>query len=350
MKHLLLLAALAFDLALPGYRYQFPRDHFSHQNFQTEWWYYTGNLRTRDGRPFGFELTFFRKAVARPEKRASSWDVDDLYLAHLALSDIDGSRFYSAERLNRAGPGLAGASFAEQRIWNGNWQVRWAAGHQQLQAVSEDFSLALDLAPQKPPVIHGRDGVSQKGDGRGYASHYISFTRLAAAGEITIKGQRYEAAGTAWMDHEFFTHQLDPGQVGWDWMSIQLENNTELMLFRLRRRDGTADPFSAGTFIDRDGRARRLEFRDFTLEPLATWTSPSTGARYPVRWKIRVPSLDLELDCATALPAQELVSPRHTGPNYWEGAVTYQGRAGTAAASGVGYLELTGYDRPMRLE
>ncbi|MBI3666648.1 MAG: carotenoid 1,2-hydratase [Acidobacteria bacterium] len=350
MKHLVLLAALVFDLALPGYRFQFPRDHFSHPHFQTEWWYYTGNLKTHDGRRFGFELTFFRKAMTRPEKRATAWDVDDLYLAHFALSDINDARFYSTERLNRAGPGLAGASLAEQRIWNGNWQVRWEGNHQRLQAVAGDFSLALDLAPQKPPLIHGRDGISQKGEGRGHASHYISFTRLAGGGEITVQGQRYQVAGTAWMDHEFFTHQLDPGQAGWDWMSIQLENNTELMLFRLRRQDGTPDPYSAGTFIDRDGRPRHLALRDFSLEPLETWTSPTTGARYPVRWKIRVPSLALELDCSTPLAAQEMVSPRHTGPNYWEGAVTYQSRAGSAAANGVGYLEMTGYDRPMRLE
>ena len=165
MKHFLLLAAALFDLALPGYRYQFPRDHFSHRGFQTEWWYYTGNLQTQDGRPFGFELTFFRKGVARPAKITSPWDVDDLYLAHLALTDIHGRRFFNTERLNRAGPGLAGASLDERRIWNGNWQVRWTGDRQSLQAVAEEFSFTLDLDPRKPPVIHGRDGISQKAEG-----------------------------------------------------------------------------------------------------------------------------------------------------------------------------------------
>ncbi|HYM11215.1 MAG TPA: lipocalin-like domain-containing protein [Bryobacterales bacterium] len=362
LPHLSLLAALTFELALPGYRYEFPRDHFSHPNYQTEWWYYTGNLTTRTAptaprgarqtkpRRFGFELTFFRKAVARPGKPATAWDLDDLYLAHLALSDLDGGRFYSTERLNRAGPGLAGASLEDRRIWNGNWQVRWDGERQRLQAVTGDFSFALDLDPQRPPVIHGRDGLSRKGPARGEASHYISFTRLAAAGSVTLKGERSEVSGLAWMDHEFFTHQLDPAQAGWDWMSIQLDNATELMLYRLRRREGSADPYSSGTFIDRAGRARHLEARDFAMEPLETWTSPATGARYPIHWQVRLPSLSLDLDCATPLASQEMVSPGKSGPNYWEGAVTYRGRLGSAPITGVGYLEMTGYDRPLRLD
>jgi predicted secreted hydrolase len=351
---LFLLAALIFDVALPGYRFQFPRDHFSHPNFQTEWWYYTGNLQTAGGRRFGFELTFFRKAVARPGNPVTAWDVDDLYLAHLALSDIDGARFYSAERLNRAGPGLAGASLSERRIWNGNWQAIWKdapgkAGQQFLQGISDDFSFALDLDPQKPPVIQGRDGVSQKAPGRGRASHYISFTRLSSTGAVTLKGRRYAVAGSAWMDHEFFTHEMAPGQAGWDWFSIQLDNAAELMLFRLRREDGSVDPYSAGAFIDRRGRPQPLSAGQFQLDPLETWTSPATGGRYPIHWKIRVPSLALELDCKTPLASQELVS-RRKGPHYWEGAVTYRGRSGPAAVSGVGYLEMTGYDRPMHLD
>ena len=364
MKHLVLLAALVFEMARPGYRYEFPRDHFNHPNYQTEWWYYTGNLKTDQGRRFGFELTFFRRAIARAEeplsegdgrkRPASAWDVDDLYLAHLALSDIDGGRFYSSERLNRAGPGLAGASLDQNRIWNGNWQVRWRDGRQSLQAVSDDFSFMLDLEPQKGPVIHGRDGVSPKGPGPGHASHYISFTRLVAKGSVTLRGERASLSGTAWMDHEFFTHQLSPEQVGWDWFSIQLDNATELMLFRLRRKDGTIDPYSAGTFINREGVARPLASRDFTLEPLTgtldTWQSPVTKARYPVHWKVRVPSLQLDLDCSTPLASQELVNHRQSATNYWEGAVTYRGRVGSKDIGGVGYLEMTGYDKPVSMD
>ncbi|MBM3773566.1 MAG: carotenoid 1,2-hydratase, partial [Acidobacteria bacterium] len=176
-------AFTGFRPALPGYRYSFPRDHFEHPEFRTEWWYYTGNLRTAGGRRYGFQLVFFRQA-GRPEsarakpENPSAWRVDDLYLAHAALTDIDGRRFHYQKRLNRAGPGIAGASFAERRIWNGNWSARWEGPSQLLEATAEDFRLRLRLAPLKPHVIHGVDGVSRKGAAAGAASHYVSFTRL----------------------------------------------------------------------------------------------------------------------------------------------------------------------------
>jgi predicted secreted hydrolase len=329
--------------ALPGYRYHFPRDHFEHPDFRTEWWYYTGNVTARDGRPFGFELVFFRQG--RRENSAdnpSSWRVDDLYLAHLAITDIRGKRFRYFERLNRAGPGIAGASFEKRRVWNANWEARWdgSSDAQALSAIAGGVRLELRLSPLKPPVIHGRDGVSRKGPGEGQASHYVSFTRLAAEG--TLDGAA--VSGTAWMDHEWFSHQLAPSQRGWDWFSAQLEDGTDLMLFQLRASDGSPDPFSAGTRVERDGRATHLERRDFELQPLAAWTSPRTGARYPVRWRITVPGYGLALECAAAVDNQELAS-EGTGPTYWEGAVRYSG-----TASGAGYLELTGYDRPVKLD
>jgi len=368
MRYLVLISALIFEMARPGYRYDFPRDHFNHPGYQTEWWYYTGNLKTGQGRRFGFELTFFRRAVGRPDGKtatpeavtssrqnaASAWDIRDLYLAHLALSDIESGRFYSTERLNRTGPGLAGASVDQQRIWNGNWQVKWSGTQQNLQAIADDFSFTLDLNALKPPVIHGRNGISAKGPGPGQASHYISLTRLAATGEVVLRGERSRVSGTAWMDHEFFTHQLNSDQVGWDWLSAQLDDLTELMLFRLRRRDGTVDPFSAGTFIDRDGSAKPLALANFTLEPLTgpadIWPSPTTGARYPIHWRVRVPSLGIDLDCSTPLASQELVNRRQEGTNYWEGAVKYNGQSRGKHIEGLGYLEMTGYDRPFRME
>lgn len=352
------LAAEAWELALPGYRYEFPRDHFNHPGYQTEWWYYTGNLGTGSGRRFGFELTFFRHGIVRfaeGRERISPWDVADLYLAHLALSDLDGRRFYHTERLNRAGPGLAGADLASRRIWNGNWEVRFKeapAGTQppqQLQAVCDDFALRLSLRSEKPPVIHGTDGVSQKAPGRGQASHYISYTRLEAKGTLELAGHAQEVSGLAWMDHEFFTHQLTPEQTGWEWISMQLANGEELMLYRLRRRDGAVDPFSAGTLVDARGGTRHLTASDFFLEPGATWTSPETGARYPLHWTIRVPSLGFDLEARTPLNDQELASPRANWPAYWEGAITIEGVRHAQRVTGVGYLEMTGYDRPVVL-
>jgi predicted secreted hydrolase len=324
--------------AAPGYRYAFPRDHFEHPDFRTEWWYYTGNLRDSAGKRFGFELVFFRQGQRSGERNnPSAWRIDDLYLAHLALTDVGGKKFYSYRRLNRAGPGIAGASFAEQRVWNGNWWARWESGKQVLEATGDEFRFRLLLNPVKPPVIHGVDGISQKSDEPGGASHYVSAPRLVVSGELAIAGVRHTVTGVAWMDHEWFTHQLAEGQIGWDWFSVQLDNETELMLFQLRRKDGRTDAHSAGTYIDREGHARHLAHAEFSLVAGRRWKS------YPVEWQIRVPALGIALEAKAALDEQQLADK--TGPTYWEGAVTYSG-----SAAGVGYLEMTGYDKPLRLE
>ena len=336
----------AYRQAAPGYHYSFPRDHFEHPEFRTEWWYYTGNVRDAEGKRFGFELVFFRQGQRRgPASNPSAWRVDEVYLAHLALTDIDGKHFYNHQRLNRAGPGIAGASFQEQRVWNGNWSAVWHGEKQVLEATADDFHFRLEVTPGKPPVVNGIDGVSQKGTGAGEASYYVSYTRLMVSGELAIEGQPRTVTGTAWMDHEWFTNQLDKEQIGWDWFSVQLNDQTELMLFRLRRRDGSIDTHSSGTYVDRQGRARHLTNADLSLTPVSYWRSARTGASYPVHWKLGVPSLGIELDVRAVLDNQELVSEEKTGPTYWEGAVTYSG-----SAEGVGYLELTGYDQPFQMK
>jgi predicted secreted hydrolase len=329
--------------ALPGYRFQFPRDHFEHPDFKTEWWYYTGNVWSKTGHRFGFELVFFRIGENSGGANPSVWRVDDIYLANAALTDIDGRRFLYTERFNRAGPGIAGASFAEQRIWNGNWSAIWRGERQNLTALTPEFSFRLECLPRKPFIIEGENSVSQKSEGAGHASHYVSFPLLGVAGTVRTSGQDFDVAGQAWMDHEWFTHELQPGQTGWDWFSVQLENNTELMLFDLRRQDGTPDHNSSGTFIDGGGHARHLSSKDFELKPLEWWVSPKTHARYPIRWAISIPSLYIQLECRAKLPDQELDASH--GAKYWEGAVDYSG-----SARGVGYLEMTGYDRPVKLD
>ena len=349
---LLFLQPLAaqYRTALPGYRYEFPRDHFNHPDYQTEWWYYTGNLKSSDGHRFGFELTFFRQAAGRDPAKTAAWDVKDLYLAHLALSDLDGGKFYHVERTNRAGPGIAGMSETRGRIWNGNWEIQWEGGDQKLQAIDERFQLALTQHSEKPPVIHGEDGVSQKGDGPGRASHYISLTRLTTSGSIEMGGRKFEVAGTSWMDHEFFTHQLASDQTGWDWLSVQLADNTELMLFHIRHKDGSIDPYSAGTYVDAQGRTTHLRARDFVLQPLGErWKSAVTGAEYPIHWSIAIPKFGIELEMKTPLEAQELTGKTKFAPNYWEGAIALTGKRNTQAMGGVGYLEMTGYDHPVRM-
>jgi len=320
----------AWREAVPGYRYQFPRDHFEHQDFRTEWWYYTGNVFDGAGKRYGFELVFFRQGARKEASGANVWDVRDLYLAHAAVTDASGRQFRYEERLNRQGPGIAGASFARSEVWNGNWSVKWSGETQTVEAVAESFRFRLRLEPEKPFVIEGENGISQKAEGRGRASYYVSFPLLAVTGMIQASGTSHTVTGRAWMDHEWFTEQLAPDQTGWDWFSVQLDNRTELMLFELRRKDGSIDPYSSGTFIDADGKARHLRRDEFSLEPV------SYQGKYPVEWRLRVPSLHIDLTCRAVIPDQKL-------KNYWEGAVDYSG-----TQTGVGYLEMTGYDGPVR--
>ena len=338
--------AADYKQALPGYRYEFPRDHFNHPDYRTEWWYYTGNVKTGDGRRFGFELTFFRQAVAR-DANDSPLHINDLYMAHLALSDLSEHRFYHDERINRAGPGIAGIDEQTGLIWNGNWQVQLAAAKQSLRAQNGEFAIQLDLIPAKPPVIQGRDGISRKAAGEGHASHYISMTRLLASGKIELDGKTQSVEGSAWMDHEFFSDSMDPTESGWDWVSLQLDDRSEIMLYRLRHRDGSVDPYSSGTYTDAQGNSTFLALNDFLLTPAGDkWTSPQTKAAYPVRWHIAIPRLDLDAEIATPLPDQEI--PSRFGPTYWEGAIDVTGKRDGASLHGVGYLEMTGYAAAMR--
>ena len=338
------LSAQEYKSALPGYKYEFPRDYFSHEEYQTEWWYYTGNVRGADGHRFGFELTFFRQGVSR-ENSSNPWFVHDLWMAHLALSDVTGQHFYHEERLNRAGPGVAGVDEHAGLVWNGNWEARIHGHQDDLLGVGANFGLGLKLVSAKPPVIHGQNGISQKAQGTGHASHYFSLTRLLTSGSIDLDGKTYSVEGTSWMDHEFFTDSMAEDETGWDWLSLQLEDGAELMLYRLRHRDGSVDPYSSGTYLDAQGRTTFLPAQDFSMTPAGdNWTSLETRASYPERWHVSVPKLGMELEIKTPLRNQELVASY--GPSYWEGAVDISGQRDGGALRGVGYLEMTGYGAP----
>jgi predicted secreted hydrolase len=342
---LVMAAAMAcaqdYKQALPGYRFEFPRDYFNHEEYQTEWWYYTGNVRARDGRRFGFELTFFRQGVAR-DASAGPWFVRDVWMAHLALSDVDGQRFYHEERLNRAGPGLAGADAQTGLVWNGNWQARIGEREEELRGVGAQFGLALKVELVKPPVAQGQNGVSRKSEGEANGSHYFSLTRLKTAGTIEMGGKTLEVEGASWMDHEFFTGGLAANETGWDWLSVQLGDDTELMLYRMRRTDGSVDAASSGSFVDAGGKTEFLSSRDFTMTPAGdAWTSAETKASYPLRWHVSIPRLSMEFDVTTPLRPQEMTG--RFGPSYWEGAIGAAGTRGGAPLRGFGYLEMTGY-------
>ena len=341
--------ASPFQPAAAGYEFRFPRDHFGHPRFESEWWYYTGNLFTASERHFGFELTFFRRARAIDTQPRSAWDLDQVYLAHFAITDTEKERFVVDERLNRAGPGIAGSELGARRIWNGNWSVEWRSGDesrpvQVLTAVNPDASLRLVLEPRKPVVVHGRDGISRRvsGDPRA-ASHYLSFTRMAAGGTVAIGGEEFEVAGRAWMDHEFFSDYLTEHKVGWDWMSIQLDDGVDLMLFGIRDAQGGYGPDAFGTFVDAGGDAHPIEPGGVTFRPGRRWRSESTGAEYPVEWDVEVPGFGLRLDVRPRLDAQEVLARSGILPAYWEGAVRYTGERMGAPVTGIGYLEMTGY-------
>jgi predicted secreted hydrolase len=332
-----------WKLASPGWHYEFPRDHGNHADFKTEWWYFTGNLRGTGGREFGYQLTFFRQGMIPPgERRAQSsrFITNDLKFAHFAISDLSRSRFFYEQILSRGAFGEAG--FGEPRLaWIGDCSVELLPnGDFHLVGRDAEKSLDLTLHPSKPPVIHGSDGVSQKADGAGRASHYYSLTRLETRGSVGIGKEKIEVAGLSWFDHEWATNQLGKQQVGWDWFSLQFEDGAELMLFQIRTEGGGRDRWSGGSWIDLDGKITRIGNDDFTLEPSSPWKSKVTGASYPLRWRIRIPKLDFEATVDARQPDQELkLSP----VAYWEGAVRASGKRAGRDVRGSGYLEMTGY-------
>jgi predicted secreted hydrolase len=337
-----------FRLATEGYRYAFPRDHGAHEDFRTEWWYYTGQLTTKDGRPFGYQLTFFRRGMPRDQTKTlpSQWAVTQLYLAHFAVSDLSKSRFHYEEKMSRAGLGKAGAALDRLHVWIDHWSVESPSAvsdTQTLHAAESNLAIQLTVSPEKPLVLHGTDGISRKGSAAGQASHYYSFTRLATTGKLTIGDESFDVTGTSWMDHEFGSADLAKDLVGWDWFCLQLDDQRELMLYRLRRTDGSADPASSGTIIDRDGRGRHLLIGDFTLEPTSYWTSQTSHARYPQRWRLTIASLQLSLELVPLMAEQELSPKSSTRVTYWEGAIETTGTAEGKPIHGQGYMELVGY-------
>jgi predicted secreted hydrolase len=336
-----------FMTARPGYQYHFPQDHASHDRFRTEWWYYTGHLKAESRREFGFQLTFFRRGVDHETARTnpSRWTIRNLYLAHLALSDIDGGRYRYAEKISRAGLGKAGAEAERLHVWIDRWTLEAdeTGQRQQLHAQAAEFGIDLALSPMKPPIVHGERGVSRKGSGASDASHYYSLTRVATEGTLRLSGDQFHVSGTTWMDHEFGSGDLPDDLVGWDWFSVQLDDGRELMLYLLRRPNGLPHPASSGTLIVQEGRSQHLPVSAFSVEVLDHWTSPHSETRYPSRWRLSVPEFGLDLEITPRLPDQELRTTRSTQVTYWEGAVGVRGRSDGQAVNGQGYVELTGY-------
>lgn len=348
MKLVLLALALCsapdWKQHAPPFTAHLPADHGNHPDFRTEWWYATGEVADAEGARFGFQLTIFRQGLepGLPAPEDPFWSVRTVYAAHVALTDIGAQKTRSAERVRRANAALAGAREGELRAWVEDWEIERdpSSGALHARARAREIGLALDLAlaPTKPAVLHGERGLSEKGSQDGNASAYVSFTRLATKGALELDGRTLEVAGESWFDHEWGTSQLGTGAVGWDWFGLRLEDGRELMLYRLRRADGSALAQSGGTLVRADGSTRTLHESDVHLAVSARWKSPRSGADYPAQWTLSIPSESLELELAPRVPDCEIDGRRSTGTIYWEGPVAIAG-----SARGSGYAELAGY-------
>lgn len=359
-----------FAQALGPREFVFPDDHGAHPGFKTEWWYYTGNLFSEEGRQFGYQFTIFRNQLSpldadfahinpedlehiNPEGNSahdSEWSTNQLYLAHFAISDMSKKDHVFDERYSRGTAGLAGASVDPYRIWLEDWEITRVKDSKatderfpvRIKAeMSDGTALDVVLNPQKPLVLQGEEGYDKKGGEDGNASYYISFTRMQTEGLLKKDGESLAVSGLSWMDHEWSTSALDSGQTGWDWFSIQLSNGYELMYYQIRNDDPELTPQTTGSLVAPNGQKRDLDQGEVRLEVLEYWTSPHTGARYPVRWTLAIPSEELEMDVTTVFDDQEMT----VSVQYYEGALRVSGKFRDEAIDGYGYIEMTGYEQ-----
>ncbi len=340
-----LCAAAAQDYAQvqPGYEMQFPRDQGSHPQFRTEWWYLTGWVKKADGTELGMQITFFRNRPLLAETNPSKFTPRQLLFAHAALADAKTGKFLHDKRAARAGFGLAEAKEGGTDVWIDDWSLKQTGSGYSARIAARDFGYALEFKPTQPLLLQGERGLSRKGPRPAQASYYYSQPQLAVSGTISRKGEQFAVSGTAWLDHEWSSQYLAEEAAGWDWVGLNLAGGGALMAFRIRDKDGRTY-WAGGALRGTDGRVRVLRPEDVSFEPARRWRSPRTGAEYPVAMRLRAGDLHLELE--PLMDDQELDSRASTGTIYWEGAV----RARAAGKpQGYGYLELTGYWRPLRM-
>lgn len=344
-----------FAVSTAPYAYRWPRDFAAHPAYESEWWYFTGHLRAKDGRRFGFELTFFRVGMRpgdpKPGPKQNAWWGHELYPAHFAITDERGKTFFHTERFAREALGMGSASSTTLAVANGPWSLDGRpAGRPDLERMTLRASAnspagrqALDLIvmPEKPPAVHGTDGISVKSSCPSCASHYYSFTRLATRGTIVSAGTTYAVDGISWMDREYGSGELRTDQAGWDWFSLQLDDRREVMLYDLREKNGSTTPQSSGSLVAPNGTVRHLPLAAFSETALGTWKSPHTSGTYPSGWHVRIPSAGIDAILTPTVLDQELADPT-TRISYWEGAVDVRD-AHSGRSLGVGYVELTGY-------
>lgn len=331
-----------FARALTPIEFQFPKDHGPHEDFQTEWWYYTGNLQAANGERFGYQFTIFRRGLSPGKPSDTGLLTNQVYFSHFAITDVAAQTHRGIERFSRGAGGLAGASGEPFRVWLEDWRIdslNADGSAVRLQGQDEQMALDLNLRTVKPIVAHGERGLSAKSDAPGNASYYLSFTRMATEGTVRVNGRTLKVTGESWFDHEWSTSVLGPNAVGWDWFSLQLSDGRDLMLYVLRLEDGGVEAVSGGTLVERDGAPRPINLQDFSLTATGRWASPVSGAVYPSGWRLQIPTAQLDLTIDPYVPAQEM----QISVNYWEGAVQVGGTSNGQPVSGNGYVELTGY-------
>jgi len=338
-------AAVAQDYAQakPGVELQFPRDHGSHPQFRTEWWYLTGRIKDTRGGKLGIQITFFRNRPRVAEDNPSRFAPRQLLFAHAALADAGNGKLLHDQRAARAGFGLAEAKEGSTNVAIDDWSLRQTADGYSASIAAREFVYALEFKRTQPVLLQGDRGLSRKGPLPAQASYYYSQPQLAVSGSITVKGEKREVSGTAWLDHEWSSEYLAAEAAGWDWVGLNLADGGALMAFRMRDKQG-GTLWAGGSLRTADGRVRALVPNEVRFEALRRWRSPRTRTEYPVALRVRAGGIEFELE--PMMDDQELDSRASTGTIYWEGAVSAKSGG---KPLGSGYLELTGYWRPLRM-
>jgi len=343
-----------FAKAIYSYDFQFPLDHASHEDFKTEWWYFTGNLEDEKGHSFGYQLTFFRNGLEpvlegaeEAKNLINNWQTKQIYMAHFAVTDITNKKFYSFEKFARKSLNQAGARLNPYKIWVKDWSAQVSSKAKPnevfplvLRANDKNISLKLKLIPVKPVTLQGLEGLSQKSSGAGNASYYYSISKLLTKGKIQLGGDIYKVKGYSWFDREFSTSSLGDTLIGWDWFALQLSNNVEIMYYRLRDQSNKTDMVhSSGVIIDAEGEKHQFTAQDIIMENTEKYKSSFTNAEYPVSWDMEIPKINLKVKLKPALKEQE----HQLSYPYYEGAVQLAGHFADAEVTGKGYMELVGY-------
>ncbi|HYA85778.1 MAG TPA: lipocalin-like domain-containing protein [Nitrospirota bacterium] len=324
---------------VPGDSIMLPSDLYVQRGYRIQWWYFTGHLYDTQKRAFGFELTFFVAGVQKRPYR-SKFGVNTIYLANFAISDIEGKKFYHFSNADSGTYGFAGADSRRLHVWVGKDTLEGDLTRMLIKAHAQDADLDLVLIPKKPIILNGNKGYSRKSEeSPRIASLYFSCTDLETTGTVKLGPTLFTVHGKSWFDREISSHGLAKDETGWDWFAIQLDDGREIMIYALRKKDGSIDRYSSGTVVNTDGNLKHLVRDDYRIEVLSSYTSRKTGIRYPSKWEITVPSENLQLLVTPSLEDQEFTRDQAMGGPYWEGTCTVEG-----SARGEAYAEMTGYE------